>query len=89
MRSPFAEERTFAFADKPAEYRANAAEMIKCAEAAATAERVEYVKLAKAWSLLAEGADIGIQQLAQVWSLLAEGADVGIQPEEPGEEQDT
>ena len=62
MRSPLTEERTFAPADKAAEYRANAAEMIKCAKAAVTeAERAEYFKLAKAWSLLADGADVGIQ----------------------------
>jgi hypothetical protein len=48
--------------DRAAEYRANAAEMLKCAKMAGTeAERAEYHKLAKAWSMLAEGADVGIK----------------------------
>ena len=86
------QEPTFAPVDKAAEYRAKATEMIKCAKAAATAARADYFKLAKVWSLLADGADgadVSIQQLTKARSLLAGGADVGIQPEERCEEQDT
>ena len=44
-----------------AEYRALAEEMLKCARAARTEdERAEYFKLAKAWTVLAEGAEHGL-----------------------------
>ena len=44
-----------------AEYRAHAAEMIKCAGAARSEdERLEYYRLAKAWTMLAEGAERGL-----------------------------
>ena len=42
-------------------YRANAAEMLRCAKLAHTeVERAEYYKLAKAWTMLAEGAEVGL-----------------------------
>ena len=46
---------------KAAQYRAHAAQMMKCAEAARTeSERLEYLKLGKAWIALAEGAEHGL-----------------------------
>ena len=47
---------------KPDEYRALAQEMMKCARAARTDfEREEYVRLADAWTILAEGAERGLK----------------------------
>ena len=45
-----------------AEYRALAEEMMRCARVARTGdERAEYYKLAKAWTVLAEGAEHGLK----------------------------
>lgn len=42
-------------------YRSHAEEMIRCAKAALSEhERLEYLKLSKAWIALAEGADQGL-----------------------------
>ena len=44
------------------EYRRHAAEMVLCAQRATTDdERAEYLKMAKAWAALAEGAEKGLQ----------------------------
>jgi hypothetical protein len=46
---------------KAAEYRARAEEMVKCANGASTDhERLEYMKLAKAWLTLAGGEEQGL-----------------------------
>lgn len=44
------------------EYRKHAQDMIACAQRATTAdERAEYLKMAKAWAALAEGAEKGLE----------------------------
>ena len=46
---------------KAAEYRGRAEEMVKCANGACTDhERLEYMKLAKAWLTLAGGEEQGL-----------------------------
>ena len=47
---------------KAAEYRARADEMVKCANGARTEdERLEYMRLAKAWLTLAGGEEQGLK----------------------------
>ena len=47
---------------RAAHYRTRAQEMLKCAATAPTeTERLEYIKLAKAWTVLAEGAEQGLK----------------------------
>ena len=44
------------------DYRKHAQDMIACAQKATTAEeRAEYLKMAKAWAALAEGAENGLE----------------------------
>ena len=47
---------------KASEYRARASEMLKCADGARDEnERLEYMKLAKAWFTLAGGEEQGLK----------------------------
>jgi hypothetical protein len=55
------EDSSFA-ADRAKTYRAHAEEMLKCAaRARMDDERIEYLKLAKAWVELAVGAERGLK----------------------------